>query len=286
MARVIKALVVFVLLVLVGLFLLCLIFGWGWCGFDSYNETEGELRLIIEFGEEGSFPESSLLSQVLPVDKNRYEGCGLRASCGDDDPYKPSEDDEDVICELASDCGENYYEEDYCWFGNVYRNYYYFTCNDGCDENLQREKIEECLIGCDSGNCFEPECMDDTECESDELCDVGGTYQCREVKCSENLDCDDGNGSTDDICMEPGTVESYCINEGIKCFIDLDCGFNDYIGERTCNETTPEEDVFQDYRIWGCQNPGTAESLCGYSLNYQIVHSCEIGLVCDLGVCI
>jgi len=52
------------------------------------------------------------------------------------------------------------------------------------------------------------------------------------IICDEDLDCDDADSGTSDVCHEPGTVGSYCTNGDIACEGDSDCGVDGLIGDR------------------------------------------------------
>jgi len=67
--------------------------------------------------------------------------------------------------------------------------------------------------------------------------------------------------------------------------LDLDCDFNDYVGNRYC---LLNDNVHQFYANWICINPGTTESLCLVELEEKMVEECGGGLTCDAneGMCV
>lgn len=102
------------------------------------------------------------------------------------------------------------------------------------------------------------------------------------IDCFENSDCDDGNSGTDDVCIDSGTLESYCFNEEIIiCYDDEDCGNEGFINEAMCAE---DGNVRQDYQIWTCFNSGTTESFCDNHIFNKLVQECSD--ICSGAICL
>ena len=62
----------------------------------------------------------------------------------------------------------------------------------------------------------------------------------------------------------------YAVELFIECYQNLDCGTNGYTGNPFCQD----EDVWQDYRTYTCNNPGTTDSDCSYSIAPKLKESC------------
>jgi len=65
----------------------------------------------------------------------------------------------------------------------------------------------------------------------------------------------------------------------VVCSVNSDCGTDSWIGDSYCSS----DDVWQVWRTWTCNNPGTASSYCSYSDSSQLKIDCEDE--CDSGVC-
>ena len=64
------------------------------------------------------------------------------------------------------------------------------------------------------------------------------------IACSDDLDCDDADDLTLDVCQNPGTPSAVCVNTPIACNDDADCDDSD------------------DLTIDTCTNPGTTAAAC------------------------
>ena len=103
-------------------------------------------------------------------------------------------------------------------------------CQDGID-NDGDGKSDYCFADgsnratCDRG-CFSP--FDTSEEQHDLDCltsdNEGG------IECYDDSECNDYNIYTKDECVNPGTRNSYCVNNEINCVTDNDCGFTGFIG--------------------------------------------------------
>jgi len=65
-----------------------------------------------------------------------------------------------------------------------------------------------------------------------------------DLACLGDLGCDDGDAHTQDVCVNPGQVDSACVYENIMCLNDLEC------------------DDADDYTEDACVNPGQVDSFC------------------------
>ena len=157
---------------------------------------------------------------------------------------------------FLEDCGTNYsesWQESYCKQGDVYHNRTVYS------------------LGCSSGSCFNLSYFEEELVETCEgYCENG---ECVEINCMTNEDCDDGNKYTIDTCVNPGTVESYCVNQEINCLNDWDCGITGFIGEEYCFNN----DVYKLYQTAVCVNPGSVDSYCNVEVFPNLIQECDDG---------
>ena len=64
---------------------------------------------------------------------------------------------------------------------------------------------------------------------------------------------------------------SDCQQENYACNTSSDCGTNGYTGSPYCYGG----DVYQDYKTWTCNNPGTSSATCTYSTMRQMQDNCN-----------
>jgi hypothetical protein len=102
-------------------------------------------------------------------------------------------------------------------------------------------------------------------------------------ECFNDLECDDSDSYTNDICENPGTDTSVCVYEDINCILDSDCGTNGLVGDVSCSEDNTGGDLVQDYEVFSCENSGTTASSCSSISNSQLIVNCEFG--CSLDSC-
>ncbi len=99
-----------------------------------------------------------------------------------------------IICTNDSDCGTNQLIGlPFCSSGNVFRNFISFKCNNAgtaesyCTNQTTNQLTEDCIGSCTNGGCDS-------------------------ITCTQNSECDDGNSTTEDICVNPGTGDSSCLH--------------------------------------------------------------------------
>ncbi|MDO8459790.1 MAG: hypothetical protein Q7S74_01650 [Nanoarchaeota archaeon] len=97
--------------------------------------------------------------------------------------------------------------------------------------------------------------------------------------CNSDGDCNDGNSSTFDQCINPGTVISECRNILVNCASDLDCGGNVFVDGSFCSNG----DTYRNFLNSTCVNPGVPESFCIAEVSPQLVEMCTVG--CSDGMC-
>jgi hypothetical protein len=167
-----------------------------------------------------------------------------------------------ITCLDDSDCGsDGFIGNNFCEVDDVFRNYQEFSCENpgtilsSCSQTVENRLIEDCSDTCVSGGCVD-------------------------ITCYNNLDCDDSNSLTEDVCHNPGEVSSYCTHGDITCFNDFDCGSDMFIGNAYCNG----DEVYQDFRSFLCSNPGNSLSSCSDNTVSELIDSCDYA--CSDGLCV
>ncbi|MFH1610536.1 MAG: hypothetical protein ABIA91_01470, partial [Patescibacteria group bacterium] len=82
------------------------------------------------------------------------------------------------------------------------------------------------------------------------------------------------NCTSNQICQNAQCVD-------IICSTNSQCGSNGYIGSPFCQGGN----VYQNYKTYTCNNPGTANSVCSDSTAPQIKSNCTSGQTCTNGSC-
>lgn len=111
------------------------------------------------------------------------------------------------------------------------------------------------------------------------------------------MDAGNSDGSADSIIItSPTTAEfkmyynepgdSFVVYFGGSCqppvcSTNADCGTNGFTGSLSCQNN----DVYQNYRIYTCANPGTASASCSQTNNLQLKQLCAAAQACDIGGC-
>ncbi|GAF88680.1 unnamed protein product, partial [marine sediment metagenome] len=75
-------------------------------------------------------------------------------------------------------------------------------------------------------------------------------------------------GLASDLAGKPAN-QTYPCGTG-ECSSDSDCGTDGWLGNEYCSG----DDVWDDYRTWACNNPGTPSSACSYNDNSQLKETC------------
>ncbi|MBD3164115.1 hypothetical protein GF323_02870 [Candidatus Woesearchaeota archaeon] len=70
----------------------------------------------------------------------------------------------------------------------------------------------------------------------------------------------------------PGALNyiHYKAGSEIVCYTDQDCGLDEWIGAKSCSN----DDVYQQYAIYECLNPGTENAICTSSEEPRLVEEC------------
>ena len=92
------------------------------------------------------------------------------------------------------------------------------------------------------------------------------------IKCYNNLDCNDGKDDTEDICNNPETASSSCSHESIVCFKDSDCPIA-FDSEEYCG-AYPSKNILINRISYTCTNAGTISSSCKENSAVRIITEC------------
>jgi hypothetical protein len=240
---------------------------------DLFCTIDGVSRNFESFSCLNAGTASSVCSSEITV--SVIESCMVGEACFVDDPQcylVPVDLDEDGFDDadigdigddgLPLDCNDNDFDV----------NPGAFEICDGKDNDCDG------LIDEDDGGL----------CSNGEMCSVG---QCVLTECYDGLD-NDSDGLVDS--MDPGcwddSADSSTYNPSRNdesratslCSVNSQCGINDFIGAPFCSE----EDVFDIFETFTCNNPGTGISSCTSDLTPQLVDECGSGLVCSAGMCV
>ncbi|MBS3072016.1 hypothetical protein J4408_03425 [Candidatus Pacearchaeota archaeon] len=141
------------------------------------------------------------------------------------------------------------------------------------DEETKQYTIAQLPVIICSSNA---QCNDNNASTSD-ICVNPGTPQsyCQKtpilpIACSTNAQCSDGNPLTYDQCNNPGTPQSSCTNTPIACASNADCGLDSFIGNPFCSSNIVKK-LFASYQ---CNNPGQLNAQCVTNQVNQTVQTC------------
>ncbi|MEE9525778.1 MAG: cellulase family glycosylhydrolase [Candidatus Woesearchaeota archaeon] len=199
-------------------------------------------------------------------------------------------------CFTDSECGtDGYIGSESCNVDDVWQDYRSYSCSNAgtasasCSNSDDYQLKETCTDTCSAGSCVDIVCSSNAECGTDGY--VGADY------CSADDVLGDWKAY---YCGNPGTPSSYCYNietptlketctdtcsngscVTIECYNETECGTPGWIGSPSCKDVYT---VGQNYRTWGCLDPGTPSSICVTYDIYQPKESCTHG-ICGSGAC-
>ncbi|MBW2982135.1 hypothetical protein KY343_04610 [Candidatus Woesearchaeota archaeon] len=200
-----------------------------------------------------------------------------------------------IECYNDAECGtDGWVGSTYCSGDDVWQDYRTYTCSNpgtalaSCSYSDASQSKEICTDTCESGLCVAVECYDDNDCTADywldnDYCNGDNVWDTfRDYSCSNP-----GTGSSSCDYADNNQLKETCTDTcyqgncaAIECYYDSDCGTDDFIGNEYCNA----DDVWDYYRTYICNNPGTPSASCSYSDNGQLIEQCPKG--CTLGRCI
>ncbi|MEK6934899.1 MAG: hypothetical protein AABW46_03400, partial [Nanoarchaeota archaeon] len=168
-----------------------------------------------------------------------------------------------IQCAKESDCGiDGFIGVNICDENDVVRRFIDYKCNNP---------------GKDNSFCSSAESLDVVESCTD-ACVEG---QCIDFVCENNEECFDGNPNTDDVCINPSTIDAFCHHGFVACHNDGDCGVNIFIGDVYC----VADDITQNFLDYKCVNPGEANSYCTLTSKPTFRESCENACI-NAGICV
>jgi hypothetical protein len=77
-------------------------------------------------------------------------------------------------------------------------------------------------------------------------------------------------------------VNAKCVDQSIACNTNSDCGTNSSSGSLFCQGNS----VYQNYKTYTCNNPGTSTSYCSNSTAAQLQTACTSSQTCSNGSCV
>ena len=206
-----------------------------------------------------------------------------------------------VVCSKNSDCGtDNYLDSPFCQSGSVYQNYKTYTCNNpgtansSCSNSTAPKLKTTCGANqtCSSGACVNIEaCTTNANCGTNgyvdsPICQSGKVYQNYKTYTCNNA------GTTCSFCSNSTVLKlkqtcgtnQICSNgacTNITCSTNANCGTNGYVDSPICQSGN----VYQNYKTYTCNNPGTASSSCSNSIVSQLKTTCGANQTCSNGTC-
>jgi len=203
---------------------------------------------------------------------------------------------------IKQDCGDTTYD---AWSGNICEGSNVIKTrlvhNRGCsvgscytNDSTEKQIVQTCQYGCTNGAC-----------NSAPVINCSTNVQCGTNAFSGNNFCSSGNVFRNFItftCANPGTGSSYCSNSSsallnqtcsngctngvcnsapvINCSTNTQCGTDSWIGTNSCNGNN----VWNTFRTFTCNNPGTVNSYCSNSSAAALNQTC-LG-TCSDGACV
>ncbi|OGZ62597.1 MAG: hypothetical protein A2812_03025 [Candidatus Staskawiczbacteria bacterium RIFCSPHIGHO2_01_FULL_36_16] len=228
------------------------------------------------------------------------KACGTNQACNNGSCAS-----QNIACGSNSDCGSNGLTGNaFCQDNNVYKNFITYSCNNPgtnlsyCSSSLTPQLTKTCspTQTCTNGSCTTVSiaCRNNSECGANGY--IGSPF-CQGNSVYKNYIIN--------TCNNPGTTQSYCSNSSlpqltrtctqnqtcssgschdivIACGTNSDCGTNGYAGSPFCQSGN----VYQNYKTYTCNNPGTADASCTNSTQAQLKNTCTQNQTCSSGSCI
>ncbi len=218
-------------------------------------------------------PGNILSRCVNQVVSNKIEDCEFGCANG---ICKPQ-------CSLLnlSNCVPESFSDDYCKEGNVVKDHITPSCSltNTCLINNNTLNVETCPFGCLEGECI-------VQCTLNSECGINGMLN--QPYCKDNKVYDKEAVVT---CNYPGTKNSFCTNatteklietcgsgkqcsdgecKDIICNNNAECGADGFLNQPFCKDS----DIFDKYKKYTCNNPGTAQSSCTDATEDKLLTDC------------
>ena len=169
---------------------------------------------------------------------------------------------EGVTCSSKNDCGtDGFIDGFFCSQDDVYRNYVTWSCeypgttSSSCSQQVTQRLVEACSDSCSQGSCVS-------------------------IVCDSNDDCNDFKPGTTDVCVNPGTADSFCTHGSVACNSDNQCGLDKFTGNLFCQG----DDLYRNFVDYSCTHPGQTSSFCSNDVEGKFVRSCTYA--CNDGACV
>gem|GEM_PF-1543648 len=209
-----------------------------------------------------------------------------------------------IVCGTSSECGTNgFIGSPFCQLGNVYQNYKTYTChnpntaNSYCSDSSSSKIKITCSSGqtCANGSCVTENiaCDSNSDCGTNgftgsAFCQSGNVYQnyrthtCNNPGTANSVCASSDAAQLKTTCASGQTCSNgSCVSQNIACDTNSDCGANGYIGDPFCQSNN----VYQNYKTYTCNSPGTANSYCSDSSSSQLKTTCSGNQTCNNGSC-
>jgi len=266
---------------------------------STYNGNGGGLGDVISYGFPGVRLENGRIAEenicFFGIIESDYWTPAAR------DLFKECVAHVGISCNQDSDCQDREIGERYCVGLNVVQNVEEFQCvNPGtvqssCVDDIVTNVIKTCTSGCQDGDCF---CFD-YDGDGYDDCNIGDDGDDhKEIDCNDQDDsvhpnafeiCDGKDNDCDGFIDEAdgdcgiGSVCSLGTCVDVACDRESDCGLDGFFDGRFC-DGTGNNDVYQNYIDFTCENPGTISSSCSQDVEARLVTQCSS--TCSEGSCI
>ncbi|MSU60393.1 MAG: hypothetical protein EXS52_00555 [Candidatus Staskawiczbacteria bacterium] len=136
------------------------------------------------------------------------------------------------------------------------------------------------------------QCSDGIDNDNDGATDYPNDFSCFSAvdpdetlpkpACWDGLDND--NDNLTDYPQDPGCASKQDndeFNAVITCSTNSQCGTDEFVGNISCQNN----DVYQGYKTYTCNNPGTTSSYCSNNTVSQLKQMCAAAQGCNNGGC-
>lgn len=185
-----------------------------------------------------------------------------------------------IVCYSNSDCVSGFFGSEYCSNNDIFKNFVNSSCiNPGTDDSYCSDNsIPTMLFDCGVDSW---ENYGSNYCIGNDLYHsrTGTLRGCRVINVLSNI-----SGCFSEFLFQESIIQNCpngcsngaCNNPPIACYSDSQCGSNGFFGELSCQNNN----VFQNFNTYRCNNPGTVSSSCSNSVNLQLKEGCGINS-CD-----
>jgi uncharacterized repeat protein (TIGR01451 family) len=187
-----------------------------------------------------------------------------------------------VACNTNSDCGTNGATGNaFCQNNGIYKDYITYTCQNPGTANAKCSNLTAPQL---INNCPSNQTCNSTTATCQNNCTSHSTKQCDG---NNSVYWYDSCGTKQEVFQQCTSNQicsgDHCVDQHFICSSDSDCSSkNGYIGSPFCQGTNS---IFQTYRTYTCQNPGTVNSTCVPTDASQKKNDCGANQTCANGFC-